>query len=68
MSLEALTIGDVLRNHRARCASRPCGDVVAAVHPTGSAGGCHWIEGDDFLERLHRGEAIYSGTPVREPG
>lgn len=29
---------------------------------------CQWIEGDDFAERLHRGEAIYCGAKVRRAG
>jgi hypothetical protein len=27
--------------------------------------GCRWIEGDDYLDRIHRGEDIYCNAPVR---
>lgn len=30
--------------------------------------GCHWIDGDDYHERIHRGEEIYCGAPVRRSG
>jgi hypothetical protein len=30
--------------------------------------GCRWIEGDDYLDRLHRGEDIYCNAPVRRLG
>lgn len=30
--------------------------------------GCRWIEGKDYLERMGRGEAIYCGAKVTEPG
>ena len=32
------------------------------------ARGCHWIEGDDYLERIHRGEEIYCGAPTLRAG
>lgn len=30
--------------------------------------GCRWIEGDDHLDRIHRGEDIYCSAPVRRLG
>lgn len=30
--------------------------------------GCNWIDGDDYLERLHRGEEIYCGAPTLRAG
>jgi hypothetical protein len=33
-----------------------------------SASTCPWIEGDDFIERMHRGEAIYCPARPIRPG
>ena len=30
--------------------------------------GCRWIEGEDFLERAHRGGDIFCGAPVHKTG
>lgn len=30
--------------------------------------GCRWIDGDDYLDRIHRGEDIYCSAPVRRLG
>jgi hypothetical protein len=36
--------------------------------PVDSESDCRWIEGDDYLDRIHRGEEIYCNAPVRRLG
>jgi hypothetical protein len=36
--------------------------------PVDSEGDCRWIEGDDYLDRIHRGEKIYCSAPVTRLG
>jgi hypothetical protein len=71
MSLEAshLTKADIAGSdrHRAPIAATVA-TALALPHLAGAACGCLWIDGDDFLERLHRGERIHCGAPARRPG
>jgi hypothetical protein len=59
-------IGDVL-HHQAPIAAKVA-TALALPHQAGAACGCRWIDGDDFLERLHRGEGIHCSAPARRPG
>jgi hypothetical protein len=39
--------------------------VKMVLWPVAPEHGCHWIERDDYLDRIHRGEEIYCNVPVR---
>jgi hypothetical protein len=41
---------------------------AARVQETAATGGCRWIEGNNFVERLKRGEQIYCGKTVATVG
>src|SRR5579864_8898805 len=81
---EGLAIGEIARRlgitknavvgkaHRIGCAARPSPlkspPWPRVALPVAGREGCRWIEGDDHLERLRRGAAIYCGKPATEPG